>query len=119
MSSRDTIFLVNDAGELEQVPHRLFSSEDLFQTLIEKHPESLVGEHTDPDNPPRWRPIQREAGIPGHDGGGARWAVDHLLLDQHGRPTFVEVKRGTDTRIRRKVVGGRDPHPKVLCEGRR
>ena len=35
MSSRDTIFLINDAGELEQVPHRLFSSEDLFQTLIE------------------------------------------------------------------------------------
>ena len=31
--------------------------------------------------------------------------MDHLLLDQHGRPTFVEVKRSSDTRIRREVVG--------------
>ncbi len=105
MSSRDTIFLINDAGELEQVPHRLFSSEDLFQTLIERYPELLVGEQIDPDNPPRWLLIQREAGIPGQDGGGSRWSVDHLLLDQQGRPTFVEVKRSTDTRIRREVVG--------------
>ena len=105
MSSRDTIFLINDAGELEQVPHRLFSSEELFQTLIEQHPELLVGEQIDPDTPPRWLLIQREAGIPGQDGGGARWSVDHLLLDQHGRPTFVEVKRSSDTRIRREVVG--------------
>lgn len=34
-----------------------------------------------------------------------RWAVDHLFLDQDGIPTIVEVKRSTDTRIRREVVG--------------
>ena len=105
MSSRDTIFLISGEGELERVPHRMFDSEDLFQTLIEDHPELLVGEQIDPEDPPRWIMIQREAGIPGQDGGGNRWSVDHLLLDQHGRPTFVEVKRSTDTRIRREVVG--------------
>src|SRR5690606_23451158 len=47
----------------------------------------------------------REAVIPDTPGGAGRWAVDHLLLDQDGRPTFVEVKRSTDTRIRREVVG--------------
>ena len=33
------------------------------------------------------------------------WAVDHLLLDHRGRPTFAEVKRSTNTRIRRGIVG--------------
>ncbi len=31
--------------------------------------------------------------------------MDHLFLDREGVPTLVEVKRGTDTRIRREVVG--------------
>ncbi|MGH8093711.1 MAG: hypothetical protein ACREIF_09595 [Chthoniobacterales bacterium] len=34
-----------------------------------------------------------------------RWYVDHLLLDQDAIPTLVEVKRSSDTRIRREVVG--------------
>jgi len=49
--------------------------------------------------------VQREAGIPDSEGGYDRWSIDHVLLDQHGRPTLVEVKRSTDTRIRREVVG--------------
>jgi|SRR5579872_2595824 len=35
----------------------------------------------------------------------ALWSLDHLFIDQDGIPTLVEVKRGTDTRIRREVVG--------------
>jgi hypothetical protein len=31
--------------------------------------------------------------------------LDHLFIDQDAVPTFVEVKRSTDTRIRREVVG--------------
>jgi hypothetical protein len=38
-------------------------------------------------------------------GSGNRWSVDHLFLDQDAVPTIVEVKRSTDTRIRREVVG--------------
>jgi len=44
-------------------------------------------------------------GVPSIDGGGDRWSADHLFLDQDAIPTFVEVKRSTDTRIRREVVG--------------
>jgi len=29
------------------------------------------------------------------------WALDHLLLDQDAIPTLVEVKRSSDTRIRK------------------
>jgi hypothetical protein len=31
--------------------------------------------------------------------------LDHLFIDQDGIPTLVEVKRSTDTRIRREVIG--------------
>jgi hypothetical protein len=101
----DTIFLVNSEGNLEKVPYRMYESEDLLQHLVERHPEILVGEQIDPDNPPRWLLINREVGIPDREGGSDRWSIDHLLLDQNGRPTFVEVKRSSDTRIRREVVG--------------
>jgi hypothetical protein len=101
----DTIFLINSEGGLERVPHRQYESEDLLQQLVECHPEILVGEQIDPDNPPRWLLIEREVGIPDREGGADRWAIDHLLLDQNGKPTFVEVKRSSDTRIRREVVG--------------
>ncbi len=43
--------------------------------------------------------------IPGEEEGGGRWSVDHLFLDQDSIPTLVEVKRSSDTRIRREVVG--------------
>ena len=39
------------------------------------------------------------------EGAGERWPLDHLFLDQDGIPTLVEVKRDTDTRLRREVVG--------------
>jgi hypothetical protein len=43
--------------------------------------------------------------VPGEEGGASRCTLDHLFVDQAGIPTLVEVKRSTDTRIRREVVG--------------
>jgi hypothetical protein len=105
MKDSDRIFLIDHHGKVEQVPHRRYEREDLLQKLVDEHPEIIVGEQIDPDNPPRWIVVRREVGIPDSENGGDRWAVDHLLLDQFGRPTFVEVKRSSDTRIRREVVG--------------
>lgn len=105
MIEQDTIFLLSSEGRLDEIPYRPYQTEHLLQELIDQHPELLVGEQIDPDNPPRWLMVQREAGIPDSDGGYDRWSIDHVLLDQHGRPTLVEVKRSTDTRIRREVVG--------------
>lgn len=42
--------------------------------------------------------------MPNQEGGGPWWSIDHLLVDQDAIPTFVEVKRSSDTRIRREVV---------------
>jgi len=105
MKEADSIFLLSGTDEIERVPYRMYETENLLQGLVDKHPELIVGEQINPDLPPKWIVVRREAGIPDSDDGGSRWSVDHLLLDQHGRPTFVEVKRSSDTRIRREVVG--------------
>ncbi|HEY9847957.1 MAG TPA: hypothetical protein V6D28_00745 [Leptolyngbyaceae cyanobacterium] len=65
----------------------------------------LPGDQIDSINPRRWLLVKPEMGVPCEANGYDRWAVDHLFLDQDGIPTFVEVKRSTDTRIRREVVG--------------
>jgi hypothetical protein len=43
--------------------------------------------------------------VPGELEGAGRWSLDHLFLDQEGIPTLIEVKRSSDSRIRREVVG--------------
>ena len=58
-----------------------------------------------PSAPRRWLLISREVGVPGEAHGGAKWALDHLFIDQDGIPTLVDVKRSTNSQIRREVVG--------------
>ena len=53
----------------------------------------------------RWLLLNREQPLPAVDGGAGQWSIDHLFVEQDGIPTLVEVKRQTDTRLRREVVG--------------
>lgn len=101
----DSIFLLSEGGQLLSMTEQGYVSEDQLQELLASHPQLLSGDQVNPDAPRRWLLVLREAGIPGSDGGGDRWSVDHLFLDQDGVPTLVEVKRSSDTRIRREVVG--------------
>ena len=87
---------------LEETP---FSTEDELQALIAEHPELLDGEQIRPGDPRRWILITREKGIAPSSSEGARWAVDHLIVDQDAVPTLVEVKRGANSEIRRTIVG--------------
>jgi hypothetical protein len=104
---KDAIYLINDkTGEksmrLEPSP---YTTEDEFQTLLERFPELLAGEQIDRENPRRWLLVAREIGIADAENSSARWALDHLFVDQDGIPTLVEVKRQSDTRLRREVIG--------------
>lgn len=82
-----------------------YDSEDLLQRLLAEYPNLLAGDQIDRDSPRRWLLISREASVPSCESGPGRWSVDHLFLDQDAVPTLVEVKRSTDTRIRREVIG--------------
>src|SRR5665648_276245 len=99
------IYLIQDNGQLTEMTEQEYDSEELLQVLLAQYPNLLSGDQINQVAPRRWLLISREAPIPGEEGGSGRWAVDHLFLDQDGIPTLVEVKRSTDTRIRREVIG--------------
>jgi hypothetical protein len=81
-----------------------YATEDVLQKLLEDYPE-LLADDRDGGEPRRWLLIAREVSVASDDSGAGRWSVDHLFVDQDGVPTLVEVKRSSDTRIRREVVG--------------
>lgn len=99
------IYLIQDDDSLLEMAEEPYDSEDILQTLLERYPDLLAGEQMDSEEPRRWMLVSREIGVPGERDGPNRWSLDHLFLDQDGVPTLVEVKRSSDSRIRREVVG--------------
>ena len=99
------IFLIQNDGQLVEMIEQKYESEDLLQELLAKYPNLLAGDQIDSENPRRWLLIDREMSVPGEESSYGRFSLDHLFLDQDGVPTLVEVKRSSDTRIRREVVG--------------
>jgi hypothetical protein len=100
----DSIFLVGGDGSFTKAAGVPFDAEADLQDLLAAHPDLLPGALVDQERPRRWLLVKREAGVPDRDGGGAWWSIDHLFVDQDAVPTFVEVKRASDTRSRREVV---------------
>lgn len=99
------IFLLTEHGaDLVPMDEMPYEQEIVIQELLEKHPDLLPGEQITPGDPRRWLLVTGEMPVPDVLGGGGRWSLDHLLLDQNGTPTFVECKRAVDTRGRREVV---------------
>lgn len=98
-------FSIDDDGNLLDVSEVDFDSEDTLQGLIAKYPRLLSGDEGAIEAPIEWLFVAREMGIPSEENQGNRWSLDHLFLDHEGVPTLVEVKRSTDSRIRREVVG--------------
>jgi hypothetical protein len=99
------MFLIQDDGKLVEMEERPYPTEDLLQELLAKYPNLLAGNQIDIEKPRKWLLVSREAALPSEENGSDRWSVDHLFLDQDAVPTLVEVKRSSDTRIRREVVG--------------
>jgi hypothetical protein len=99
------VYLIQDSGQLVEMREEAYASEDLLQRLLADYPNLLAGDQISSDDPRRWVLVAREASVAAEDDGPGRWSVDHLFLDQDAIPTIVEVKRSTDTRIRREVVG--------------
>jgi hypothetical protein len=98
------VFVLTDSQTLVPMQSASFVTENDFQELLARFPELLSGAQ-DSDPPRQWLLLKREMPIPAEDGGGGRWSLDHLFVDQDGIPTLVEVKRQSDTRLRREVVG--------------
>ena len=101
----EELYLQGDDGSLESLKPMPFRDEEELQSLIARFPVLLGGEQMQPEDPRRWLLVGREMGLPEATAVGDRWSVDLLFVDQDGIPTLVEVKRGENSEIRRKVVG--------------
>lgn len=99
------IYLVQGDGQLVEMNERGYATETLLQGYLARHPNLLAGDQIDSSAPRRWLLVAKEASLASEEDGAGRWSVDHPFLDQDAVPTIVEVKRSTDTRIRREVVG--------------
>jgi len=102
----DAIFLKVGA-ELMLLNEAPYATENVLQQALAEHPEVIAGPTTAGGDTGRLLLVRREIGVPGTLDGARVWSLDHLFLDGEGVPVVVEVKRSSDTRIRREVVGQR------------
>ena len=94
-----TIFLLVE-GKLMPLTETPFENEPLLQKALAEFPQVLAGPATAGEGG-QLLLIDREVGVPGGSGG---LSLDHLFVDRDGVPVLVEVKRSSDTRVRREVV---------------
>ena len=98
-----TVYLERE-GKLIEMTNRRYAAEDVLQLLIATYPD-LLADDEDPSERTHLMLIEREVPIADSADAAGRWSLDHLFVDRDGVPTLVEVKRSSDTRIRREVVG--------------
>ena len=90
--------------ELVEMVEQPYEAEKVLQQLLAECPDLLAGDQ-DSERRKRWLLVKRELGVASEEDATDRWSLDHLFLDEEGVPTLIEVKRSSDTRIRREVVG--------------
>ncbi|OJU94424.1 MAG: hypothetical protein BGO23_03210 [Solirubrobacterales bacterium 67-14] len=96
------MFRIRD-GVLSRMVEVPYEAENILQQLLADYPGLLAGDSEETESD--WLLIEREIGIAESEDGGTRWSLDHLFVDRDAVPTLVEVKRSSDSRIRREVVG--------------
>lgn len=82
-----------------------YTNENELQKLVADHPQLISGFQIDKDQSCDLMLIKREMGIANGSESSDRWSVDHLFVDRMAIPTLVEIKRSSDSRSRRQVVG--------------
>jgi hypothetical protein len=92
-------------SDLQALEPAAFETEVEFQELLARHPRVLDFGSLADGQPLRLVLVAREMGVPTSAESGPAYWLDHLFIDADGVPTLVEVKRASDTRIRREVVG--------------
>lgn len=80
----------------------LYDKEADLQKIIADNPELLIRQSVGDE---LLMLVKQEQAVQGTEAEATSYSLDHLFVDQDGIPVLVEVKRSTDTRIRREVVG--------------
>ena len=90
-------------GKAHEMKEEYFAKEADLQQIVTDNP-NIVARSFDDTTPLNHYLVDQEYGIAVLEGSGGEYSLDHLLVDESGIPVLVEVKRSTDTRIKREVV---------------
>ncbi len=99
---RGVVYLVN-GDQLVAMERTLYDAEAVLQGLLARDARLLGGAASGEASMRRWVHIQKEAPVRGAS--GQQWSADNIFIDDEAVPTVVEVKRSTNTQLRREVVG--------------
>ena len=100
------VFVLKDDRTLVAMQSAEFARESDFQALLGDFPELLAGEQMNAQSPRRFLHLEREKPVPVSEAAGSSAGfLDHLFIDQDAVPTLVEVKRQSDARLKREVIG--------------
>lgn len=97
--------MMDAESRLVEMREQPYDDELVLQKLLADYPHLLAGDQMGEGPARRWLLVSREMPVMIEDEVSAYGYLDHLFLDQDAVPTLVEVKRSTDMRIRREVVG--------------
>jgi hypothetical protein len=98
--------------EFKALEETKYSEEDLLQEFIYQNPQ-VMGIINDEGRLIQMIPIAREVPVP--DEAGSTYYIDLICLDDEGIVNIIEVKRCSDVRIRREVIGQIFDYASQLC----
>ena len=96
------LFFMSQSGAAVELCRQQYEKEDRLQKIVEDNPHLLARAWGDGER--RLFLIKRELEIMESEDSTNSYSLDHLLVGEDAVPVLVEVKRSTDTRIRREVV---------------
>jgi len=98
----DKLFVLHEE-KAEKMKSTEFKSESDLQRIIALNPNLLAREWSGEEERDLFL-VKREQPTQVSEDASNSFSLDHLLVDEDGIPVLVEVKRSSDTRIRREVV---------------
>jgi hypothetical protein len=98
-----TFYLRTHDGGLIRMAQQPFGAEVELEEMLADHPELITDHLGQAGRSPRWLLVCRQGAIP-CEGWAHRWAVDIVFVDDEAVPVLVEVKRSTNTALRRGAV---------------
>ncbi len=99
------IYLIDKDDNLVELKEQPYEDEARLQELLARYPSLLAGDQMEGVEPRKWLLVARDGRPrPARMGLTVGPSITYFQI-RMGSPTIVEVKRSSDTRIRREVVG--------------
>ena len=96
------LFMMSSNGVASEVQEQKYEAEDRLQEFIANNPQLIEQSHNGTNC--RLYLVKRELTIAESDASTNSYSLDHLFIAEDGVPVLVEIKRSSDTRLRREVV---------------